>query len=254
MLSNDLVKLNNLNNWLININNDIKNLNLKSLVKLKSLINQEQDYFNGTLINQLLDSLPNSFVIKSTSGSGNNLIVHDKTKLDISSAKKEINKWLKEKYLLAYGEWHYQQIKPSIVIEELLSDGINFVPVDYKFFCFNGCDEAKGSVGCIAVDLDRYSGHKRLVFDSEWNFLQDVKFGFCNKSEKEIPKPYMYSKMCGVANDLAKPFPTCRIDFFVLNDRFYVGEITFFNGAGFDNVTPIDYNLKMGNWINLPGK
>lgn len=62
LLSNDLVKLNNLNNWLININNDIKNLNLKSLVKLKSLINQQQDYFNGTLINQLLDSLPNSLV------------------------------------------------------------------------------------------------------------------------------------------------------------------------------------------------
>lgn len=62
LLSNDLVKLNNLNNWLININKDIKNLNLKSLVKLKSLIDQEQDYFNGTLINQLLDSLPNSLV------------------------------------------------------------------------------------------------------------------------------------------------------------------------------------------------
>ena len=62
VLSNDLVKLNDVNNWLININNDVKNLNLKSLANLKALINQNENYFNGTLINNLLDSLPNSLV------------------------------------------------------------------------------------------------------------------------------------------------------------------------------------------------
>ena len=62
ILSNDLVKLNDLNNWLININNDMKNLNLSSLSKLKTLINQNESYFNGTLINNLLDSMPNSLV------------------------------------------------------------------------------------------------------------------------------------------------------------------------------------------------
>lgn len=211
-------------------------------------------YWHGEKAEDIpFEELPESFVIKSTSGSGNNIIVHNKAELDIPAVKKQISKWLKEKYLIAYGEWHYEKIKPSIIVEELLSDGVNFVPADYKFFCFNNCDEKRGMVGCIAVDLDRYNGHKRLIFDSEWNYLPDVDFGFDNKSETEVEKPSMYDEMCEVANALAKPFPTSRIDFFVLKDRFYIGEITFFNGAGFDVISPYDYNIKMGSWINLLG-
>lgn len=210
-------------------------------------------YWHGESVEQIpFESLPDSFVIKSTSGSGNNIIVHDKKELDVKAVKKEISKWLKEKYLLAYGEWHYEKIKPSIIVEELLSDGVNFVPADYKFFCFNACDAGRGQVGCIAVDLDRYEGHRRLIFDSEWNFLPDVDFGFNNEMKEDVPKPACYDEMCHVANALAAPFPASRIDFFVLGNRFYIGEITFFNGAGFDNVSPYEYNLKMGSWINLP--
>ena len=198
------------------------------------------------------DTLPNSFVLKSTSGSGNNIVVHDKSKLNLDATKKQVNKWLKEKYLIGYGEWHYEKIKPSIIVEELLSDGINFVPADFKFFCFNNCNEKRGTVGCIAVDLDRYAGHRRLIFDSEWNYLSDVDFGFDNKSENDIPKPEKYDEMCEVATKLSEPFPHCRVDFFVLGDRFFIGEITFFNGAGFDLISPHEYNIKMGNWILLP--
>ena len=61
-LSSDLVKLNDVNNWLININNDLKNLNLSSLSKLKNLVNNNQAYFDGTLIDNLLDGMPNSLV------------------------------------------------------------------------------------------------------------------------------------------------------------------------------------------------
>lgn len=86
-------------------------------------------------------SLPESFVIKSTSGSGNNIIVHDKSKLKMDKAIAQMHKWLKEKYLPAYGEWHYGEIKPSIIVEELLSDGENFVPIDYKFMCFNNIEQ-----------------------------------------------------------------------------------------------------------------
>lgn len=212
-------------------------------------------YWHGTSVDEIpFESLPESFVIKSTSGSGNNIIVHNKAELNIIKTKKTIKKWLKEKYLIAYGEWHYEKIKPSIIVEELLSDGVNFVPADYKFFCFNECNENRGMVGCVAVDLDRYVGHKRLIFDSEWNYLSDVNFGFDNKYPSIIQKPKFYDQMCEVANVLASPFPTCRIDFFAFEDRFYIGEITFFNGAGFDNVNPPEYNLKMGNWIRLPKK
>lgn len=212
-----------------------------------------QLYWHGDKAEDIpFDTLPDAFVLKSTSGSGNNIIVHDKSKLDIEATKKQVSMWLKEKYLIGYGEWHYEKIKPSIIVEELLSDGVNFVPADFKFFCFNNYNGSRGSVGCIAVDLDRYVGHKRLIFDDEWTYLPDVDFGFDNKYDSEIPKPAKFDEMCEVATKLASPFPHCRVDFFVLGDNFYIGELTFFNGAGFDMVSPAEYNELMGSWIKLP--
>jgi len=198
------------------------------------------------------DKLPDSFVIKSTTGSGNNIICKNKDILDIGNIRKQLKKMLKEKYLPCYGEWHYEKIEPGIIIEELLSDGVNFVPIDYKFFCFNNIEG--GSVGCIALDLDRYTGHKRNIYDSEWNFMSDVSFGFERKFDAGIPKPEKFDEMKNIAAKLAEPFPHCRVDFYVIGEKFYIGELTFFNGSGFDLVTPKEYNLKMGNWIQLPQK
>lgn len=197
------------------------------------------------------DTLPDSFVIKSTSGSGNNIIVHDKANLDIHSTVNTIKKWMKEKYLIAYGEWHYEKIKPSIIVEEFLSDGKNEVPADFKLFCFNGLE---GGVLCTAVDIDRFKGHRRLIYSDEWKYLANVDFGFDNAGEDLIPKPVCYERMCEIAKDLAQPFPHCRVDFFVIGSRFYIGEITFFNGAGFDRVSPVEYNIKMGDALLLPPK
>lgn len=197
------------------------------------------------------DTLPNSFVLKSTSGSGNNIIVHDKSKLNIEETLAKVDKWLKEKYLVAYGEWHYMNIKPSIIVEELLSDGIHTVPADYKMFCFNGL---QGGVYCTAVDIDRFEGHKRLIYDKDWNYLKDVDFNFDNCGKDLVAKPSCYDEMCRIAKVLAEPFPHCRVDFYVLGDRFYIGELTFFNGAGFDVISPYEYNLKMGKLIQLPNK
>lgn len=209
-------------------------------------------YWHGDSPNEIpFDTLPNSFVIKSTSGSGNNIIVHNKANLNIPSTVNTIKKWMKEKYLIAYGEWFYEKIKPSIIVEEFLSDGKNEVPADFKLFCFNGL---KGGVLCTAVDIDRFKGHRRLIYSDKWEYLANVDFGFDNAGEDLIAKPPCYERMCEVAKDLAQPFPHCRVDFFVIGSRFYIGEITFFNGAGFDRVSPVEYNIQMGDALILPEK
>lgn len=207
-------------------------------------------FWHGTDVDKIpFEELPDRFVIKSTSGSGNNIIVKNKRLLDIVAIKKEISGWLKEKYLPAYGEWHYEHIKASIIVEEFLGDDANDVPADYKYFYLNG-----GGVFCIAVDIDRFKGHKRLIYDREWNYLKDVDFGFDNGGKDIITKPAAHEQMCKIAELLSQPFPHCRVDFFVIKDRFYIGELTFFNGAGFDLISPMEYNKKMGNLLILPDK
>ena len=198
------------------------------------------------------DALPESFVIKSTSGSGNNIICRDKSQLDRTRTVRKLRRWLREKYLPCYGEWHYEQIQPRIIIEEYISDGKNPVPVDYKFFCFNGLDG--GDVGCVAVDLGRYVEHKRNIYDREFRFLKDVSFNFPRDTRIDIQRPEKYDQMRQIAHTIARPFLHVRVDFFAFGDRFYIGELTFFNGAGYDMITPHEYNLQMGSWIELPKK
>ena len=125
------------------------------------------------------------------------------------------------------------------------------VPVDYKLFCFNGLN---GSVGCVAVDLGRYVQHKRNIYDSDFCFLKNVSFGFKRENDAEVLCPPLFSEMKKIATALAQPFPHVRVDFFAIGEKIYIGELTFFNGAGFDMITPYEYNLQMGNWIILPEK
>lgn len=209
-------------------------------------------YWEGTDPEQIpWDKLPEGFVLKVTSGSGGNIVVHNKAELDKEKATKQLAGWLKQRYLPCYGEWLYDIHPPRIIVEELLSDGVNFVPEDYKFFCFNG---KTGAVGCIALDLDRYNVHKRHIYDEKWQYLEDVDFGFPTDPSIKTPKPAQFEKMCRIAEALSKPFPHVRVDFFVIGDRFYIGELTFFNGAGYDRITPDSYDVQMGSWIQLPKK
>jgi hypothetical protein len=46
--------------------------------------------------------------------------------------------------------------------------------------------------------------------------------------------------------------PFLRVDFYELNGKLYLGELTFFDGSGFDLIEPKEWDEKMGSWITLP--
>ena len=97
--------------------------------------------------------LPSSFVVKCTHGCGYNVVVKDKSSMDVQAIKDQLQLWLKEDFSLLYGEIHYSAIKPRIVVEEYLENCENDI-FDYKYFCFNGqpqfimycCDRKSGVV------------------------------------------------------------------------------------------------------------
>lgn len=218
----------------------------------------------GELLNELLwegfdpekipfDELPNQFVIKVTRGSGKNIICKDKSQLDRKKTIRKLKKWLRQKYLPAYGEWYYNVIEPRIIIEKFLSNNNNEVPEDYKMFVFNNI-EGKHDVGITVVDTDRFSGHKRNIYDADWNFLPNAWISFPHDKEKILPKPQQYEQMVEYAKKLAKPFPHARIDFYIVKGKIYLGEITLMNGAGFGRIKPREFDEKLGSWIKLPDK
>lgn len=207
----------------------------------------------GELLNTLLwhgenpedipfDKLPRRFVIKATHGQGMNIICKDKDELDRKKTVKVLKRWLKTKYLPCYGEWFYGIIPPSIIVEEFLSDD-GEVPKDYKIFCFHG--EPK----LIDVHLDRFTGHKRNLYDLDWNIKEGAEIKYPSDTECVIEKPDNLEEMLEYARILSKDFMHVRVDFYIVGGKIYFGEMTFTNAAGFDVIRPREFDEWLGSMI-----
>ncbi len=207
-------------------------------------------YWNGFEADKIpFESFPDRFVVKVTSGSGRNILVKNKAELNREKTVSQLKKWLREKYLPAYGEWHYGLERPRIIVEEFLDNGSDIVPPDYKMMYFNGWNG--GDVAFTCLDTGRFGLHKKTLYDHDWHRMDDKCIDYENDLSFYAEKPVCYKEMLCCARELAKPFAHARVDFYVIQDTFYIGEITFFNGAGFDIPSPPEFARQMGDWIIL---
>ena len=189
------------------------------------------------------NKLPNQFVIKCTHDSGGLVIVTDKSKLDIKKAKKKINKSLKRNYYYLGREWPYKNVKPRIIVEKYMKDNKDTSMRDYKFFCFNG------NPYCILLCNDRNTELKETFFDLNWKILP---FKRPNHSiDTNIEKPHNLDKMIEFSKKLSLNIPFLRVDFYEINGNLYFGELTFYPAGGFSKFEPEEWDLKLGNLIDL---
>lgn len=193
------------------------------------------------------NKLPNQFVIKCNHGAGWNIIVKDKSKLDLAEAKAKVDKWISTNFAFYYGfELHYRDIKPRIIIEKYMEDDSGNLR-DYKFLCFDGI------VKYIWVDGERYSEHKRNLYDLKWNLLnKKIGEGKIYQNIKNCPKPYNLDKMIEFATLLSKGFSFVRVDFFEANKKLYFGEMTFTSASGTHITEPKSFIFELGKMIKLP--
>lgn len=57
--------------------------------------------------------------------------------------------------------------------------------------------------------------------------------------------------MVALAGLLSKGFKHIRIDFLGIEDNFYMGEFTFFEGAGYYTYNPDIFDLEVGKLIQI---
>lgn len=200
------------------------------------------------------EKLPDSFVLKTNNWSGTVLIVKDKSKLDINHTRALLNDWIHKVDNLITLDIQYRDIKPMIIAEELLScDNQDFDStslIDYKVWCFNGVPYS------IWVYYDREKKHvKKAIFDLDWKLHQEdlvPNDHFAYDEHPNIPKPKIFEEMVNCARKLSEGFPEVRVDFYIVDNHLYFGELTFSSSGGFmKSVTP-NCLLKMGKAITLP--
>ena len=63
-----------------------------------------------------------------------------------------------------------------------------------------------------------------------------------------------FDKMKELASELSRGFPELRVDFYNVGNQIYFGELTLFHFSGFVPFVPSQWDLKFGEWINLPEK
>ncbi|MDV7750676.1 ATP-grasp fold amidoligase family protein [Enterococcus faecium] len=193
------------------------------------------------------NSLPNQFVLKTNHGSGTNLIVKNKKKLNMRRTKKMFDVWMKTDYAFVSDfEMHYSLIKPRIIAEKYMETGNNELP-DYKFICFGG------NPYFCQVDQGRYGDHTRDIFDTNWN-LQDWNRGYVKHSLEPVQKPKNFEKMLELAKKLAAGFSHVRVDFYNVDGNIYFGEMTFTSASGLIPFVPESADLILGKMWNLDTK
>ena len=196
------------------------------------------------------DTLPNQFVLKCNHGCGYNIIVKDKTKLDIDEAKLKLTTWLKENFAFKNGlELHYKNIKPVIIAEEYIKE-VSESAIDYKFICCNGIPE-------LCWITNKYETiHKRGFYSlPNWE-KQNLEYRDRGAifDENVVQKPRILDEMLSVVKTLAKDFPLVRVDLYLIKDKIYFGEMTFTSSSGGALFFPNEWNYILGENVKLPTK
>lgn len=188
--------------------------------------------------------LPDKFVLKCTHDSGGLVICSDKSKLNRDAARKKILKSLRSNYYLEHREYPYKDIRPRIIAEKFMVDESGTELKDYKFFCFNG------KVRMLFIATGRPHDTRFDFFDRDFNHLPFTQGH--PQADKTPVKPTGYEEMIRLATILSQGMPHVRVDFYDINGKVYFGELTFFHYSGTVPFNPVEWDYKIGDWLQLP--
>jgi hypothetical protein len=191
-----------------------------------------------------LDNLPNGIVFKCNHGSGYNIICRPNESINIVSVKSKLSKWLNEDFSTRNGvELHYKLIPRKILIEPYMNDG-HLDLVDYKFYCINGTP-----IFCQVIS-DRNTHETISHYTDGWKYAPQYDWVEYD-SLPNIPRPDFYTEMLSIASRIAADFKLVRVDFYVIANTLYLGELTFTPNSGFHHFKQPSIDIELGNMLKL---
>ncbi|MCW7553203.1 ATP-grasp fold amidoligase family protein [Endozoicomonas gorgoniicola] len=188
-------------------------------------------------------------VIKTNHDSGTVFIIRDKSNANWELIREKIKKALSNNYYGITKEWQYKDIEPRIIVEKLLTDDMGRIPSDVKIFCSDG--EPKFMLLC----LDRETGVKFVHLTMDFEIMPFFSNGQSfDMNSLNITPPQNLDLMLDLAKRLSKGLKHARVDFFNINGQIYFGEITFHDSSGFMKIDPLDWDYKLGEFVNINHK
>jgi len=191
------------------------------------------------------DALPDAFVLKCTHDSGSVVMCADKNTFDEQAAKEKLTQALATNAYLRYREWHMKDIRPRIVAELFLGARMT----DYKLFCFNGK---------VRFAQARFHGPDGVLVSNKytvpgWDYMRMTFNQYPSDESADIPRPGGLAEMVEISETLARTMPFLRVDFYYMDGKVYLGELTLTPIAGFLKSEP-DMMKEWGSWLTLPAR
>lgn len=196
-------------------------------------------------------SLPDSFVLKCTHDSGSIVLCPSKKEFNKEAAFKKLNHGLKRDMFYWGREWPYKGLERRIIAETYMRDESKTDLKDYKVLCFNG--EPK------LIELHQQRNTKNQTqdyYDTNWNLTEITQNSthIYKESKQSVEKPAALEEMLALSARLSQGIPQLRVDWYSISGRLYFGELTFFDGSGFEPYDKYEDDLMLGSWITLPHK
>ena len=186
------------------------------------------------------EELPMKFVLKANHGSGFNLIIQNKTELNVENAKNLARKWMRTDFGKKNAEFHYSFIKRKLFVEEFIGNNLK----NYKFLCYNGNPKY------VYVSIEENHTKFRNFYNMNWTFLD-----FHCLSEphptNNYKKPKLFEIMKEYAIRLSADFRFVRVDFYELENEIRLGELTFTPMDSFFNCKKKEHEIELGKDINI---
>jgi hypothetical protein len=185
------------------------------------------------------EDLPAEFAMKSSFGSGLNLLVKDRSSLDVPSVCARFNQRLPS-IRNARGK---RSRENCVVFEELLRGPDGEIPDDIKVECFNGRD---GRFYCLWRQRTVIGDEQRdTYFDHDFNA---VDFRMAGRVPHETPPemPDNAEAIVETARRVSAGFDYIRVDLYNLPDGIYFGELTPFPSGGMRRIDSPGWDEKLG--------
>ena len=215
----------------------IKKLGFDLCVPLIKIYNTTEDI--------KLEELPDKFVLKCNHGCGMNILCNNKTNFDIINAKSKLNKWKNSNFGLNHKEFQYLNIQRKIFSEIYLKDNIE----DYKIYCFHGNPKFIR----VQKHLEGVKGKVNNYYDLFWK-LTNIETGipgFFRRPEIVFEKPKNLNLMINYAKKLSEDFVFVRVDFYNINGKIYLGELTFSPSNLCFHLKNKEQSIELGKLIDL---
>lgn len=165
-----------------------------------------------------LDLPAGRYFAKSNCGSGtNDSFMWPASPEEVQPLTAKSDAWLQYEHGVKAGEWWYGLIRPQNLIEPDFAPSLDVSLSDWKFHV------GGGKTFAVQLDLDRSTAHRQLMFDRDFNFINEELFF---QTGAPINKPAQYDTALQVAEAIGAHFEYARIDLYIVDDAVYLGEVT----------------------------